>query len=111
MDGRRGVLSRFKARLAPPKALPFLHSSATIFSMSTVSVSLPDALAARLAGEARRRSTTPDALVQQSLEKTLPSEESAAATSFLSAAGSSIGMFEGPVDLSTNPRYLDDFGK
>ena len=34
-----------------------------------------------------------------------------AGQSFYEAARESIGMFEGPRDLSTNPRHLDDFGK
>ena len=34
-----------------------------------------------------------------------------AGQSFYEAAREYIGMFEGPRDLSTNPRYLDDFGK
>jgi hypothetical protein len=31
--------------------------------------------------------------------------------SFFDAAKGYLGMFDGPADLSTNPRHLDDFGK
>ena len=79
--------------------------------MSTLSVHLPDALAARVADEAQRRCTTPDLVVQQALEKLLPAAQQVPGASFLEAAGDTIGMFDGPADLSTNPRYLDDFGK
>ena len=45
------------------------------------------------------------------VEVTLPGESAAGGTSFYDAAHEFIGMFDGPRDLSTNPRHLDDFGK
>ena len=45
------------------------------------------------------------------VEVTLPRESVAGGKSFYEAAQEFIGMFEGPRDLSTNPRHLDDFGK
>jgi hypothetical protein len=45
------------------------------------------------------------------VEVTLPGEEAGGGASFFEAAREYIGMFEGPRDLSTDPRHLDDFGK
>jgi hypothetical protein len=45
------------------------------------------------------------------VEITLPGESAANGQSFYDAAREFIGMFDGPRDLSTNPRHLDDFGK
>ena len=45
------------------------------------------------------------------VEITLPGNGAAGGASFYEAAREFIGMFEGPRDLSTNPRHLDDFGK
>lgn len=42
-------------------------------------------------------------------EKLIPSEESE--ISFLDAAREFIGCAEGPGDLSTNPRYMEGYGK
>lgn len=45
------------------------------------------------------------------VEITVPETPIPAGESFYAAAREFIGMFEGPSDLSTNPRHLDDFGK
>ena len=45
------------------------------------------------------------------VEITLPGNGTAGGASFYEVAREFIGMFEGPRDLSTNPRHLDDFGK
>ena len=45
------------------------------------------------------------------VEITLPGNGASGGASFYEAAREFIGMFEGPRDLSTNPRHLDDFGK
>lgn len=42
-------------------------------------------------------------------DKLIPSEESK--ISFLDAAREFIGCVEGPGDLSTNPRYMEGYGK
>lgn len=42
-------------------------------------------------------------------EKAIPSDESE--ISFLDAAREFIGCVEGPGDLSTNPRYMEGYGK
>lgn len=78
--------------------------------MSTVSVSIPENLAERLAREASRRHMSPDMIVQRALEMTLKDQEETVAGNFFDAARNYMGMFEGPRDISTNPEYLDDFG-
>lgn len=45
------------------------------------------------------------------VEITLPAEEAGTGESFFEAAREYIGIFDGPRDLSTHPRHLDDFGR
>ena len=45
------------------------------------------------------------------VEITLPAQGAVAGQSFYEAAREYIGIFDGPVDLSTNPRHLEDFGQ
>jgi hypothetical protein len=45
------------------------------------------------------------------VEITLPPEGGIAGRSFYEAAREYIGIFDGPVDLSTHPRHLEDFGR
>jgi hypothetical protein len=43
------------------------------------------------------------------VEITIPEKRAEDGVSFYEAAREYIGMFEGPRDLSTNPRYLENF--
>jgi hypothetical protein len=45
------------------------------------------------------------------VEITLPAEGTVASLSFFEAAREYIGIFDGPADLSTSPRHLEDFGR
>lgn len=44
------------------------------------------------------------------VEITLPGEKGSTGQSFYDGAREYIGMFDGPADLSTDPRHLEDFG-
>ena len=79
--------------------------------MSTLTVSLPDPLAERLALEARHRSVTPDVIVRNALEQALPqSEEVRQQSVFERLQGLSVNDPESPTDLATNPAHLEGFG-
>ena len=44
------------------------------------------------------------------VEITLPADSCGSGDSFYEAAREYIGIFDGPADLSTHPRHLEDFG-
>ena len=79
--------------------------------MTTISLKVPDTLDSRLAKEAQRRKTSKSAVIRECVEKVLfaPSKDQAA--SCLDLASDLAGCLEGPRDIATNPKYLDDFGQ
>jgi hypothetical protein len=77
--------------------------------METISVKLPAALRRRLAAEARRRNLTPSTLVRESLEQVLFADTSKRGElTCADLAGELIGSVQGPCDLSTSKRYLEE---
>ena len=69
--------------------------------MTTVHIELPDALV----NQARTAELLASDAVQQQAANT-------PAISALDSAGDLVGCFnEGPADLSSNPRHLDEFGR
>jgi hypothetical protein len=80
------------------------------FRMTTISLKVPDVLDARLTEEARRRRTSKSAVVRECVEK-LFSTPADQATSCLDLARDLAGCLNGPRDIATNPKYLEDFGQ
>ena len=79
--------------------------------MSTVTISLPEALANRLAREATQRSVTQDLIVRQALEQTLPREApNEPGTVFEKLTKLIVDDPESPSDLATNPTHMEGFG-
>ena len=77
--------------------------------METISVKLPPALRQKLASEARRRNVSESAIVRESLQHMLfDQSEAQGEISCADLAGDLIGSLEGPADLSTNPRHLQE---
>jgi hypothetical protein len=77
--------------------------------MNTISVKLPPALRQRLASEARRRNVTQSAIVRESLEQLLLADTAKRGElTCADLASDLVGSVQGPRDLSTNRRYLDD---
>jgi len=83
---------------------------------STLTIELPDALAARLAAASERNHVPPAQIVQEALEKSLPAD----AAENLPLLGESlaekmkdlIGCFDsGATDLFTNPSRMEGFGE
>jgi hypothetical protein len=76
-------------------------------TMRTVSFKLPEDLDRAVSDLARRRRSTRSAVVREALQALV----TAPRVSATALAGDLVGSFEGPGDLSTNPKYMADFGK
>ena len=75
--------------------------------MRTVSFKLPLELDRELNELARRRRSSRSALVREALQALTKGGR----PTIGELAGDLIGSLEGPGDLSTNPKYMADFGK
>ena len=79
--------------------------------MNTVSLKVPDGLAAQLAAAARRMSMSKSALIREALTAYLKRMETDRPGSALSQVADLKGILCGPEDLSANPDYLEEFGR
>jgi hypothetical protein len=79
--------------------------------MKTISLKLPGGLHAKLDRAAKQRRQSKSDVVRAALEQFLNGEPAAPAGSLLQAVQPWIGCVAGPGDLSTNPKYMEDFGK
>lgn len=81
-------------------------------AMRTLSLKIPDTLDQRIALEVTRRKIGKSAFVREAIEQHLATPSaSRRPQSFIELAGDLIGRRKGPGDLSTNPKYLKNFGK
>ena len=80
--------------------------------MKTLSFKISDTLDQRIALELARRKIGKSTLLREAIEQHL-SKPSASRKrqSFLDLAGDLVGRRQGPGDLSTNPKYMRDFGR
>jgi len=76
--------------------------------MKSLSLKLPDGLSVRLERATKKRGQTKSELVRTALEQFLNGERPISA---LELAGDLVGPVKGPGDLSTNPKYMEGFGK
>jgi hypothetical protein len=81
--------------------------------MTTLTVKIPEALERGITIAARRERVTKSELVRRAMAKYIAQTgEDQKFQSALDLAGDLIGSVRGgPVDLATNPRYMDDYGK
>jgi len=79
--------------------------------MKTISLKLSDRLHAKLQRLAKSRKQTKSDVVREALERMLDGQESSKPVSALDLAGDLVGSCQGPGDLSTNPKYMEGFGK
>jgi Arc/MetJ-type ribon-helix-helix transcriptional regulator len=79
--------------------------------MRTISVKLPEPLAARLRVTVRKRSSTQSAVVREALEAHLGQSSVRDAGSGLDLVRDLAGSVNGPPDLSTNRRHLRGYGR
>lgn len=79
--------------------------------MKTLSVKLPAPLARWLAQRSKDFGRTQSDVVREALEQQKDGSRPRGRKSCGELMADLEGFFEGPPDLSTNPRYLADFGK
>jgi hypothetical protein len=79
--------------------------------MRTITLKLPDGLAARVSATVRRRGVSTSALVREALEERLGAGKGVRAGSCLDLAGDLAGVLGGPADLSANARHLKGYGR
>jgi hypothetical protein len=80
-------------------------------AMKTISLKLADSLHAKLVRKAKQQGQSKSDIVRAALEQFLNGQRAPVPVSFLEAAGDLIGCVEGPGDLSTNPKYMEGYGK
>jgi Arc/MetJ-type ribon-helix-helix transcriptional regulator len=76
----------------------------------TITLKLPDALAARLRAVVERRSRTQSEVVREALEQHLDAETTTVG-SCLDLARDLAGSLSGPPDLSSSRRHLRGYGR
>jgi hypothetical protein len=79
--------------------------------MKTVSLKLSPVLLRQLERTARERGESKSAVIRSALEQYLNGQRTVPPGSALEAALPWVGCCEGPGDLSTNPKYMEGFGK
>lgn len=79
--------------------------------MRTITLKLPDGLAARVSATVRRRGVSTSVLVREALEDRLGGKAGERAGSCLDLAGDLAGVLTGPADLSSNARHLKGYGR
>ena len=79
--------------------------------MRVRSVKLPKDLDAQLTNYAQRTGTSPSAVAREAIAAYVASTPASGRISFLDAAADLAGSVNGPSDLSTNSKYLDDLGR
>jgi len=79
--------------------------------MRTITLKLPDGLAARVSATVRKRGVTTSALVREALEERLGREKPGGAGSCLDLAAGLRGILSGRADLSSSPQRLKGYGR
>lgn len=91
--------------------LPICHTGNTVLMMKTISLKLPAPLANWLARRANELGRSRSDLVRQALEEQREGKNSRSEKSCAELMAEFGGLFRGPRDLSTNSKYMRDFGK
>lgn len=76
-----------------------------------VSVKLAEPVARELDRLSRERGTPKNRLISEAVERYLEAERAAQPLSALALAGDLVGSLSGPGDLSTNPKYMKNYGR
>lgn len=91
--------------------LPICQTGNTVSAMKTISLKLPAPLADWLARRANELGRSRSDLVRQALEEQRQGKNGRGEKSCAELMAEFDGFFRGPRDLSTNPKYMRDFGK
>ncbi len=80
--------------------------------MKTVTIKLPSTLDAKITAiAAQRGARSKSEVIREALDRFVSSEHEAEPGSLLEALEDFAGSVDGPRGLSTNPKYLEDFGR
>jgi predicted DNA-binding protein len=80
--------------------------------MTTITCKIPDELNAQLEAEASRKLLPKSALVREALERSFKHRRMASQQTAFDRVKDLCGIIkDGPKDISTNPKYMNDFGK
>ena len=79
--------------------------------MKTISLKLPDELAARISALARQKRSNKSEIVRNALEAYLSNEPTQRKGSALDLAGDLVGAIEGPKDLSHQEAHMRGYGE
>ncbi len=83
-----------------------------ILAMKTMSLKLPDELDRKLTAAVKQRGIAKSDVVREALAQYLADAQSPRSGSLLALAGDLAGCVDDLApDTSTNPKYLDDFGR
>src|SRR5438477_1112978 len=91
--------------------VPICQISNTVSMMKTISLKLPAPLANWLAKRANELGRSRSDLVRQALEEQREGKNGRGEKSCAALLAEFGGFFRGPCDLSSNPKYMRDFGK
>lgn len=80
-------------------------------TLAGLSLKLPAALLVKLEAAAKRRRTTKSAVVREALEAHFANGRRRRKASVYDLAKDLCGVFDGPRDLATNPRYMRGYGR
>ena len=79
--------------------------------MKILTLRVPPSLDRALAERAKKQNRTKSAVARQVLEESLSGPGKKGKKTFFELAGHLAGKYSGPRDLSTNPKYLEDYGQ
>jgi len=80
--------------------------------MATITCKIPDELNEQLEAEAARKMLPKSALVREALERSFKRPRQARQQTAFDRVKDLCGIIkDGPADMSTNPKYMDGFGK
>jgi Arc/MetJ-type ribon-helix-helix transcriptional regulator len=110
-DEPYSAVSHLRSEIRHASILPICHTGNTVIKMKTISLKLPAPLANWLAKRANELGRSRSDLVRQALEEQRQRKNSKGEKSCAELMAEFSGFFQGPRDLSTNPKYMRDFGK
>lgn len=79
--------------------------------MEILTLKIPKALKSKLSSHARQKGTSQSEIVRKALTEFFSKDDIRLNGSFVDYAQDLVGSVEGPQDLSSNKKYLDDYGR
>ena len=108
---QHSAINHLLSKIRHASILPICQNGNTVPLMKTISLKLPAPLANWLAKRANQLGRSRSDLVRQALEEQRQGKNSRGEKSCAELMAEFGGFFRGPRELSTNPKYMRDFGK